>query len=197
MQRLPTPTEPSDRGRAAVRVIGIDPGTRRLGWAVLDHAGSRITAVAHGCLRAPERRPMSERLALLAGGLRTVLGDHTPAEAAVEEAFHGRDARAALRLGEGRGMVLLVLGEAGLTCTGYANNVVKRSVGGGGRASKQRVRDLVTRMLGLTAPPETDDASDALAVALCHLHRRGGPGGGPAGPSARFAEAVRRAAGGR
>lgn len=155
----------------ARRVLGIDPGTRLLGWAVVEGCGRSLTCRGHGVLRASARIALPERLVLLAKGLREVIAAHAPKEASVEEAFHGRDARAALRLGEGRGAIMLVLAEAGLPITGYANNVVKRAVTGSGRASKERVLALVRRLLQLEEEPATLDASDALALALCHLQR--------------------------
>ncbi|MHC5012414.1 MAG: crossover junction endodeoxyribonuclease RuvC [Planctomycetota bacterium] len=179
---------PADR-----RVLGVDPGTRQLGWGVVEARGRAFRSLGHGVLRADAREDMATRLASLAKGLREVMARYAPSEAAIEEAFHGRNVQAALRLGEGRGAALLVLAEAGLPVSGYANNVVKRSVTGGGRATKERVRAMVIRLLGLDEAPETLDASDALALALCHHQRRAWPGGGTGGPSARIAEAVRRA----
>jgi len=176
-----------------VRILGIDPGTRFMGWGVIEADGPRLIAHGHGVLKANPRSALPDRLAVIARGLREVIQTYHPEVAAVEEAFYGRDARATLRLGEGRGATLLVLSEAGLGITGYANNVVKRAVTGGGRATKERVRAMVVRMLGLAEVPESLDASDALAVALCH-HQRTGPGGlGGEGPSPRIQEAIRRA----
>jgi len=177
------------------RLLGLDPGTRLLGWGVITLHDRRIEALGHGVLRAPARRPLPERLALLAAGLREVLARFEPHEAAIEEGFYGRDARAALRLGEGRGALLLVLAEAGLPITGYANNVVKRAVTGGGRATKDRVQVMVVRMLGLQEEPETLDASDALAVAICHHQHTAMGALGRGGPSPRIREAIRRAQG--
>jgi len=128
---------------------------------------------------------------LLAAGLREVLARHAPTEAAIEEAFYGRDARAAQRLGEARGALLLVLAEAGLEVTGYANNVVKKAVTGVGRASKIQVQTLVTRILGLETPPASFDAADALALALCHHQRPEMPGS--AGLAPRVAAAIEAA----
>lgn len=178
---------------APSRVLGIDPGTRVLGWGVVSREGARYRCHAHGVIRPRRTDPMPARLAAIAAGLREVIADHAPTEAAMEEAFHGRDARAALRLGEGRGAVLLVLAEADLPVAGYANNVVKRAVTGAGRATKERVAAMVCRLLTLDAPPATLDASDALALALCHLQRSAAPGREGAGPSARVREAIRRA----
>jgi crossover junction endodeoxyribonuclease RuvC len=173
------------------RVLGLDPGTRVVGWGIVQRTGNRLEAVAHGALRADPRRPVHERLATIAAGLREVLERHAPTEAAVEEAFYGRDARAAQRIGEGRGAALLVLAEAGLQVANYANNVVKKAVTGRGRASKQQVRAMLRRLLGLQEVPETLDASDALALAVCHHQRADLPGG--AGPPARVREALARA----
>jgi crossover junction endodeoxyribonuclease RuvC len=176
-----------------LRVLGVDPGTRLVGWAIVEARGPALRALGHGVLRADPRLPMAARLAGLCRGLREVIRAHAPAEAALEEAFHGRNARAALSLGEGRGAVLAVLGEAGLAVTGYANNVVKRAVAGGGRATKDRVQVMVVRTLGLGEEPETLDASDALALALCHHQRRGLAGRDGGGLPPRLAEAIRRA----
>ncbi len=176
-----------------MRILGIDPGTRFLGWAVIEAQGPQLKAHGYGVLKANPRSDLPLRLATIAGGLREVIDAHHPDVAAMEEAFYGRDARATLRLGEGRGAALLVLSEAGLPITGYANNVVKRAVTGGGRASKERVRAMVVRMLGLAEPPTSLDASDALAVALCHHQRSGLDGLGAGGPSPRIQEAIRRA----
>ena len=171
----PASPSPPDRRPAALRVLGVDPGTRLMGWGVVEAEGTRLVALGHGVLRAPAAASIAARLALLAQGLREVLRLHAPAEAAVEEVFYGTDARAAVRIGEGRGVALLVLAEAGLAVRGYANNVVKKAVAGGGRADKERVQAMVLRILGLHERPETMDASDALALAVCHHQRRGLP----------------------
>lgn len=175
-----------------LRVLGVDPGTRLMGWGVVEGHGSALRAVALGVLRAPEHGPIEQRLAVLARGLRAVVAEHRPVEAALEEVFYGKDVRAAVRIGEGRGVALLVLAEAGVPVTGYANNVVKKAVAGGGRADKERVLAMLTRVLGLTQRPETLDASDALALAVCHHQRRGLPAAG-AGLPPRVAEAIARA----
>ena len=178
------------------RILGIDPGTRLLGWGVIEPHGTRIEVIGHGVLRANPREDLPTRLGILAGGLRKVVEAHRPTEAAIEETFHGRSARAALSLGEGRGAAIVVVAEAGLPVTGYANNVVKRAVTGAGRAGKERVQAMVVRLLGLTEQPETMDASDALAVALCHYQQvgPGGPGArrsGAPGMSPRIAAALK------
>jgi crossover junction endodeoxyribonuclease RuvC len=176
----------------ALRILGLDPGTRVVGWAVLETRGSAARALGHGTLRAAAAWPTARRLATLAAGLREVLARFRPHEAAIEAAFYGKDARAAQRIGEGRGALLLVLAEAGLPVRDYANNVVKQAVTGAGRAAKEQVQAMVCRVLGLDRAPSELDASDALAVALCHHHRRGLPDGA-AGLPPRVREALERA----
>ncbi len=158
-------------GSESRRVLGIDPGTRVVGWGVVERDGPRLRAVAHGTLRADGKRPLEERLVRIAAGLREVIAAHAPAEASIEEAFFGRDARAAQRLGEGRGALLLVLAEADLPVAHYANNVVKKAVTGHGRATKDQVAAMLRRVLGLDEAPPSRDATDALALAVCHHQR--------------------------
>ena len=176
----------------AVRILGLDPGTRLVGWGVIEVDGARSRCLGHGVLRANVRDPVHTRLAAIAGALREVIAAHAPVEAAIEDAFYGRDARAAQRLGEGRGALLLVLAEAGLPVSHYANNVVKKAVTGAGRATKEHVHAMLSRILALGEAPDTYDASDALAIALCHHQRRGLPGT-EAGLPPRLAQALRKA----
>ncbi|MDJ0972892.1 MAG: crossover junction endodeoxyribonuclease RuvC [Planctomycetota bacterium] len=187
------PPEPRKTEPTSVRVLGIDPGTRVVGWAVVEATGSRYRAVAFGVLRADTSKPVLERLAALTRELRTLTKTHAPDEAAIEEAFHGRDARAALAIGEARGALSVALADAGLTVASYANNVVKKAVTGAGRARKEQVQASVRRILALAEPPSPLDASDALAVAVCHLQRRGamGPGAG-GGLAPRLREALEK-----
>jgi crossover junction endodeoxyribonuclease RuvC len=156
-----------------LRILGLDPGTRVVGWGVIAAEAGRPRVLAYGALRAPARATVPERLASLAGALRDVVERLRPTEAAIEEVFFGRDVRAAVRIGEGRGAALVVLATAGVPTTGYTNNVVKRAVTGAGRAPKERVQTMVGRLLGLSPPPSPFDAADALALALCHFQRRG------------------------
>lgn len=155
------------------RILGVDPGTRNVGWGVIDVDGARVTAVAYGTLRAKGSESLAERLLVLGRGLREVIADHRPHEAAIEEAFYGRDPRSAQRIGEARGALHLVLAESGLTVTGYSNNVVKKAVTGVGRAAKEQVQGMVRRILRLDGPVTSPDAADALAIAVCHHQRRG------------------------
>jgi len=176
-----------------LRVIGIDPGTHVCGWGVVAREGARLVPLGYGVVRAPERAPIERRLAVVAAGLREVVGRFAPTAAAIEEVFYGRDVRAAVRIGEGRGAALVVLAEAGVPVTGYANNVVKRAVTGAGRAGKEGVHRMVKAILGLAAIEGPLDASDALALAVCHANACGPAAavGGP--PAAR--DAIRGARG--
>lgn len=174
------------------RILGIDPGTRVVGWGIVERDGPRLHAVAHGTLRTDGRLPIETRLAALGTALRAVLAEHAPAEASIEEAFYGRDARAAQRLGEGRGALLLVLAEAGVPVHHYANNVVKKALTGHGRATKDQVAAMLRRVLGLEAAPTSRDATDALALAVCHHQRPEAPGAGGVPPRLAAALAAAR-----
>lgn len=151
-----------------------------------------MRSLGHGALRARAADPTAQRLTQLADQLRHLIERFKPQEAALEEAFYGKDARAAQRIGEARGAVLLVLTQAGVPVHHYANNVVKKAVTGAGRASKEQVRSMVVRLLALAEPPQPLDASDALGLAICHHQRRGLPAG-PGGLPPRVAAAIRAA----
>jgi len=156
---------------ASHRVLGLDPGSRVMGYAVVERLDrGRFTYRECGTIAATDRAPMAERLLELATGLREVIRDLAPTEAAMEDVFHQRNARSALVLGQARGATLLVAAEAGLAVSSYPPATVKKTVCGNGRAAKDQVQQMVAALAGLTRPPATD-AADALAVAICHcLH---------------------------
>lgn len=166
-----------------VVVLGVDPGTHVCGWGVVSRRDGRLRAEGFGVVKAPSKAPVERRLAVVAAGLKQVVARYRPAEAAIEEVFYGRDVRAAVRIGEGRGAALVVLADAGIPVRGYANNVVKRAVTGAGRAGKERVQSMVKAVLGLRALSGPLDASDALALAICHWHQRSPAMGIAAGPA--------------
>jgi crossover junction endodeoxyribonuclease RuvC len=151
-----------------MRVIGIDPGTRHLGWGVLDQQGTRIDHVAHGVIDVDERLTLAERLVIIDKALEVVLTTHRPEVSVVEAIFFAKDASAAAKLGHARGVVLLRLAYASLPIHEIPPARVKRAVAGNGRATKEQVCRFVTAMLRLPAPPRLD-ASDALANAFAHL----------------------------
>ncbi len=152
-------------------VLGLDPGSRVMGYAVLERLErGAFTYRECGTIAAPERAPIAERLLELATGLREVIRDLAPTEAAMEDVFHHRNARSALVLGQARGATLLVVAERGLAVSSYPPATVKKTVCGNGRATKEQVQQMVTALARLKHPPATD-AADALAVAICHcLH---------------------------
>ena len=158
--------------RAAIRIIGIDPGLRRTGWGVVESFGSRLSFVAAGTVRSPDAAPLAARLCAIHDGLARVLEQFAPGEAAVEATFVNRDAVATLKLGQARGVAMLVPALAGLPVAEYAPNAVKKAVVGAGHADKGQIRMMVSLLLP-RAEFDTDDSADALAIAICHAHHRG------------------------
>ena len=154
-----------------VRIIGIDPGLRRTGWGVIESSGSRLSYIACGTVTSDAADPLCLRLAALFTGLNTVLAQWQPHEAAVEETFVNRDAHATLKLGQARGIALLAPARAGLPVAEYAPNLVKKTVTGSGHAEKVQIRTMIGYLLPRAAP-DTDDAADALAIAIAHAHHR-------------------------
>jgi crossover junction endodeoxyribonuclease RuvC len=153
------------------RILGLDPGLCNLGWGVVDWDGARLTYVACGTLTSKPADPMGQRLAALCVGLEEVLHQWLPAEAAVEETFVNGNARSALKLGQARGIALLVPARQGLSVAEYAPNSVKKTVTGTGHAEKAQIRAMIRYLLPKAAP-QTADAADALAVAITHAHHR-------------------------
>ena len=155
-----------------IRIIGIDPGLRNLGWGIVESAGSRLSFVACGSVHSDAKRSLADRLRQLHEGLAEVIHTHKPAEAAVEETFVNRDPQGALKLGQARGVALVVPALAGLPVAEYAANLIKKTVVGAGHAEKNQVAMMVKLLL-----PKSDarsaDAADALAVAITHAQHRG------------------------
>lgn len=158
--------------QGTIRIIGIDPGLRRTGWGVVESLGSRLTFVAAGTLRVADAAPLAERLCAIHDGLTRIMEAHAPHEAAVEATFVNRDASATLKLGQARGVAMLVPARAGLAVAEYAPNAVKKAVVGAGHAEKAQIRMMVSVLLP-RAKFDGDDAADALAIAICHAHHRG------------------------
>ncbi len=153
---------------APLRVVGIDPGTRHLGWGIIERAGSKVTHIAHGVIDTDVTTTLAERLVEIDDALTIVLAEHQPTAAAVEGMFFAKDASAAGKLGHARGVVLLRLARSGLPAAEYAPTKVKQTVVGKGLATKPQVAQVVMRILHLTEAPRAD-AADALAIALAHL----------------------------
>ncbi|MFY9625100.1 MAG: crossover junction endodeoxyribonuclease RuvC [Rhodoplanes sp.] len=154
-----------------IRILGIDPGLRRTGWGVIDIDGTRLTFIACGSVATDDRAAMGERLVAIHEGLCGVIADYRPAESAVEATFVNKDAAATLKLGQARGVALLVPARAGLPVAEYAPNLVKKAIVGAGHCEKTQIRMMVGVLLPKADPP-SEDAADALAVAICHAHHR-------------------------
>lgn len=168
-----------------MRVLGIDPGLRNMGWGVIDVSGTKITHVANGIIHS-EGEELARRLCSLHSQLTRVLAAHAPDTAAVEHTFVNKDAVATLKLGQARGIALLVPAQFGLTVGEYAPNAVKKTVVGVGHAAKQQIDHMVRLHLPgvqIAGP----DAADALAIAICHAHHAQSAG--------RLEAAIKRAAG--
>lgn len=152
-----------------MRVIGIDPGLRNLGWGILDMAGSRLSHVANGICHSDAGQDLATRLLSLHQQLTAVLQQYAPTAAAVEQTFVNKDAVSTLKLGQARGIALLVPAQAGLEVGEYAPNAVKKCVVGVGHAGKQQI-DHMVRVHFPGAVIAGADAADALAIAICHAH---------------------------
>ena len=158
-----------------MRVLGIDCGTERTGWGVIDSDGRNHLVVAHGTIRLKVRDPLEARLALIAQGLREVLAAHCPECAAVEEVFYSQNVKTALKLAHVRGVALLAIAEAGIGLGEYSPLEVKISVVGYGRAEKSQVQLMVRSITGIGEAIDSEDAADALAVAICHASQLNAP----------------------
>jgi len=155
----------------AIRILGIDPGLRRTGWGVIDVDGNRLIYVGCGSVESRDSLPLSERLLAIHEGLVKVVSEHGPLEAAVEQTFVNKDGAGTLKLGQARGVAMLVPAMSGISVSEYAPNQVKKTVVGAGHADKNQIRV----MLGVLLPkaqPATPDAADALAIAITHAHHR-------------------------
>ncbi|MBE0692516.1 MAG: crossover junction endodeoxyribonuclease RuvC [Aquamicrobium sp.] len=154
-----------------IRILGIDPGLRRTGWGIVDVDGNALRFVAAGTVRSDETAALADRLCQLHDGLVAVLEAHRPEEAAVEATFVNKDASATLKLGQARGIAMLVPARAGLAVAEYAPNAVKKTVIGVGHGDKKQIQMMVKVLLPKSTA-DTADAADALAIAICHAHHR-------------------------
>ena len=155
-----------------MRVLGIDCGTERTGWGVVESDGRRHIVVAHGVIRTRASRPLADRLAAIGREIRALITAHDLDAAAVEDIFFSRNVKSALKLAHVRGVVLAAIADAGIVLGEYTPLEVKTSVVGYGRAEKSQVQLMVRTLTGLQGVIETADASDALAVAICHATMR-------------------------
>jgi crossover junction endodeoxyribonuclease RuvC len=158
-------------GTGAIRVLGIDPGLRRTGWGVIEVAGNRLSFLGCGRVDTDERQALALRLVAIHAGLSRVIAEFGPQEAAAEATFVNKDAAATLKLGHARGVALLAAAQAGLPVAEYAPNLVKKTIVGAGHADKAQIRMMIGVLLP-KADTETEDAADALAIAVTHAHHR-------------------------
>ena len=157
-----------------IRIIGIDPGLRRTGWGIVDADGVRLTYVASGLVTSDGEIALAYRLRQLYRGLCGVIASFKPQEAAVEETFVNKDARATLKLGQARGMALLAPAQSGLAIAEYPPNVIKKTVTGTGHGEKRQIQAMISYLLP-RARFESADEADALAIAICHASHRSSP----------------------
>ena len=158
---------------AAIRIIGIDPGLRRTGWGVIETLGNSLKFIAAGTVKSDEKLDLASRLCQLFDGLFAVIHAQTPHEAADENTFVNVDAAATLKLGQARGIAMLVPAQAGLPVAEYAPNAVKKAVIGVGHGDKAQIQMMVKVLLPKSVV-DSADAADALAIAICHAHHRQG-----------------------
>jgi crossover junction endodeoxyribonuclease RuvC len=151
-------------------VLGIDPGTATTGYGLIRELKNGPELVAYGAIQTPAGMPMPERLLMLHGQLRQLIAVHQPQTGAVEKLFFQRNVSTAMAVGQARGVALLALAEAGLLIGEYSPREVKQAISGYGAADKRQMQAMVRALLNLEVVPRPDDAADALAVAICHLH---------------------------
>jgi crossover junction endodeoxyribonuclease RuvC len=169
MHNLSAPA--SSAPNAAPRItLGIDPGTAIVGYAVVAARGSELSMIACDVITTPAGMPLPQRLQHIYEGLTKIVSTYRPHEAAMEELFFAKNARTALTVGHGRGVAMLALANGGLSIAEYTPKQVKQAVTGYGGANKEQVGEMVRILLHLTSIPRPDDAADAAAVAICHLH---------------------------
>jgi crossover junction endodeoxyribonuclease RuvC len=153
-----------------MRVLGIDPGTATTGYGVVEEVNGDLKSLVFGVIRTPADQPLPVRLQLIYQALKELAAEWVPTAAAVEELFFSRNVRTAMSVGQARGVTLLALADIGLDVAEYTPLAIKQAVTGYGNADKAQVQEMVRLLLGLAEAPRPDDAADALAVAICHLH---------------------------
>jgi len=157
--------------RSPIRILGIDPGLRRTGWGLIEADGNRLIYVACGSVETSERAGLGPRLVTLHDGLIAVIERYRPQEAAVENTFVNGNGASTLKLGQARGIAMLVPSRSGLSVAEYAPTLVKKTIVGSGHGEKAQIRMMIGVLLP-KADPQSEDAADALAIAVCHAHHR-------------------------
>ena len=156
-----------------MRVLGIDPGSETLGWGVVDGDGSRYALVAFGTVKSSPKQHFSTRLLNIYNGVAEIMAEHSPDVLSVEDTFYAVNVGVALKLGQVRGLMLLLAEQRGLEIAEYAPRLIKQTIVGYGNAEKHQVQEMVKILLRMNAVPTPHDAADALAIAICHFHHAG------------------------
>lgn len=153
-----------------MRILGIDPGLDRTGWAVLEKEGAGSPRLAaSGLIHTEKGLPLEQRLLEIHAAFRALISEHSPGEAAIEEVFFSKRADTQANTTHARGVILLACAQAGLPISPYNPKVIKKTVSGSGTAEKRQIQRVVQITLNLPAPPTPDDVADAMAAGLCHL----------------------------
>jgi len=156
-----------------MRVLGIDPGSETLGWGIVEGSGLKYAAVDFGVVKSNPRNPFPQRLANIYEGVSAVIDSFQPDVVSIEEAFFAVNVKVALKLGQVRGVLLLLAEQRGLKIAEYAPRLIKQTVVGYGNAEKHQVQEMVKVLLRMKSVPTPHDAADALAMAICHFHHAG------------------------
>ncbi len=156
-----------------MRVLGIDPGSETLGWGVVDGSGIKYSHVEHGTVRSRTTDTFAHRLATIYSGVSEVIDRFSPEVLSIEDAFYAVNVKVAMKLGQVRGVVLLLAEQRGLAIAEYAPRLIKQTVVGYGNAEKHQVQEMVRVLLRMKKVPTPHDAADALALAICHFHHAG------------------------
>lgn len=156
-----------------MRVLGIDPGSETLGWGVVDGVGSRYVLVDYGTVKSNTKDAFSKRLLNIYNSVADLMALHSPDVLSVEDTFYAVNVGVALKLGQVRGLMLLLAEQRGLAIAEYAPRLIKQTVVGHGNAEKHQVAEMVKLLLRMKEVPKPHDAADALAIAICHFHHAG------------------------
>lgn len=154
-----------------MKILGIDPGTRVVGYGLLDKKNNTSHAIDYGIIKASSSSSIPTRLKVIYKGIKSLYKHLKPDVIVVENIFYSKDVRATIKIGEARGVILLSAAMNNLPIYEYTPAEIKKSVTGNGRADKRQVQKMVQNLLGLKSVPKPYDASDALAIALCHTYR--------------------------
>lgn len=156
-----------------MKVLGIDPGSETLGWGVVEGSGLKYALVDYGTVKSSPKESFSKRLLKIYDGVEAVIEKFQPDALSVEEAFYANNVKVALKLGQVRGVVLLVGEKRNLDISEYSPRLIKQTVAGYGNAEKHQIQEMVRVLLKLKSAPQPHDAADALAIAICHFHHAG------------------------